>query len=743
MGKSCYYCGSYSEFLDLKERNRFVNEMKKGAGFTTTYTNSEVESWKANANAITSLLNKSNIPDDVYVAFEQSAPVGGRVDCMLFGKGENGKNNIVLFELKQWDNSVNVCDESPNLITAFTGGMLQDVEHPSMQAHRYHMHFLSYKEMLNGGDYDLTSIAYCYNYNSKGDNLALFAPQFKDIMAQHPLFCRDQEQELAQFVASKLCGGKGEDIYDALVSSPTRQTADLLKSAADLVIDQNDKVFSLLGDQANAFTKIKDILEAVKDNEKKVFIIKGGPGTGKTLLALKLLAETAKMSKQVYYTTRATALKNQLTSELNSKENDKGFSPGDLVLKIYNFRPYRFYENEIDLLIIDEAHRISKSSNDQSGNDGSIQPVVKYNGERAEKVYCPLSQTLSLIYCAKVCVFLIDDHQAVKFTETGNSTQIEHDAKNYSSLITSEVSDFRDSIEKLKLKLQDTKDQLAQLNPLADAQSKKKYSRLLKKEKNTETEIFRDEEGLKNIHSTFSGNVKVEVCTLQTQFRCLGGDRYINWLDQVLYKSPREISYELKKGDYDFKLYDNPVNLYNEICRLNGMKQTVARLVAGWCWEWRSGKNQLTEDGDLKKEVCFNYTDADGSKRLFELPWETNGSHPRGEYKMKYAPSAESWASDSMGINQTGCIYSAQGFEFDYVGVIIGPDLVYDYVNDCLKGKKKNNFEREIQHCKDDNEADRLIRNCYRVLMSRGHKGCYVYCCDPKVADYLRRFMAK
>lgn len=225
---------------------------------------------------------------------------------------------------------------------------------------------------------------------------------------------------------------------------------------------------------------------------------------------------------------------------------------------------------------------------------------------------------------------------------------------------------------------------------------------------------------------------KVNVYTyeLTTQFRCVGADRFVKWVDYVLFneKNNEEIM-KLDHEDFDFQIIDTPQELEQKIRNLNLQdsepKQT-ARLIAGWCWDWNK---ETDENGDLKKEVQIGD---------WAMPWETK-ANPSKENKKKYARSADYWAKDPQGINQVGCIYSAQGFEFDYVGVILGPDIQYDSERDCLFCVPSLNKEREVINKKA--KAEFLIRNIYRVLLTRGRKGCYLYSCDPGVSRYFKRFM--
>lgn len=180
-----------------------------------------------------------------------------------------------------------------------------------------------------------------------------------------------------------------------------------------------------------------------------------------------------------------------------------------------------------------------------------------------------------------------------------------------------------------------------------------------------------------------------------------------------------------------FKYLEHLKHYMNKIKTLDnpdGHPKQVARIAAGYCWRWST---QLAPDGDLIKDVKIGD---------FEMPWETNNVRARGQFRNKYASSADTWAIEPQGINQVGCIFSIQGFEIDYIGVILGPDIQYDSANDCLIGHVGNNVAVQSS---DSTEYTLHIRNAYRVLMSRGKKGCFVYCCNPEVATFLERCQRK
>jgi hypothetical protein len=197
----------------------------------------------------------------------------------------------------------------------------------------------------------------------------------------------------------------------------------------------------------------------------------------------------------------------------------------------------------------------------------------------------------------------------------------------------------------------------------------------------------------------------------------------MDWLEQILYN--QNISAKFDPAEFDFRVFNSPQDLYDEIVRKNTGKET-ARLTAGFCWPW---SGELDENGNLIKDVKI------GS---FAMPWETKGTispTPKGYVKWY------EWAYKPEGIKQVGCIYTAQGFEFDYVGVIIGPDLYYNEEKNRIETCKAATRDPMLRH--GGASFDDYVRNIYRVLMSRGMKGCYVYCCDEPLREYLKAQLNK
>ena len=623
-------------FNDVKQ-HAVVGKMLRESAKVGLYPQpSEVSSWENNAKNIKLLLIDSGI-NDCYVTFEYRVPYyKKRIDCMLYGRGQDDKDYVVHIELKQWSNNsvsaascagnFDVDGEDDYRVNAFTGGAVRTVAHPSQQVKGYHNYLVNFVQSITTHDLELLGYAYCYNYN-KEPGAVLYDSMYSKLLQEHRTFSGNETTELADALYKALSKGDGFSVFNKMMASPILPSAKLLNEVGSMVGQGKTEAFSLLEDQIVARNVIRD--KILKSN-KAVILVKGGPGTGKTVIALHILAELAKSGKQynVHYATKSASLLAGIKDQLPRGSNAKL-----LFSNITSFNPFDFQENELDVLLIDEAHRIERSINNQ------YTPAAKRTD---------LPMVDCLIRAAKVTVFFIDDLQGIRSVEIGSSKMITEAA-----------------------------DRLG---------------------------------------------VPHESVELKSQFRCNGSDSYLDWLEDVLYNKPN--SHSFSEEEYDFKVFDDPQTLYDTIVskdgQMNGCSKMSARLMAGFCWPW---SDKLTETGDLVKDVKIGD---------FAIPWETHRS-----FSPKVIPSGYcqwfQWAFRPEGIKQCGCIYTSQGFEFDYVGVIVGPDLKYDKTTDSLITDKSASRDPMLNR----GDADSYIRNIYRVLMSRGMKGCYVYFCDNEVKQFF------
>jgi len=644
------YNESQNQFIQDVDSYAFLGKMMaKANDLDLKVSSSEQVSWINNAPKIKELLQESGIKDS-YVTFEYLVPYrNSRIDCMIYGSDASDYGNVVHIELKQWSNNSvkpdnvdanfhvkedGIDDEDENYkVHALTGGSYELKPHPSQQVRGYDNYLTGFIEVLSTKEIGIKGMAYCYNYyrhpSKKNTPTVLYDDKYQNLLKEYRTYSKDELREIANEIKEKLCHGNGFSVFNKMMTSSIRNSKKLLEAASKMVEEGNYEYFSLIDEQITAKNSIMDAIKKMERKKKSVIIVKGGPGTGKTVIALSILAELASDKNKQYNIHYATKSKPLLEGVRHQLKPDAR----PLFSNVLQFIPAIFNSNDLDVLLVDEAHRITLSPNHQY-----TKPENRTN----------MTMVDTLINCAKVTVFFIDDKQAIRSQEIGSTAMIRNAASNFGASIY-------------------------------------------------ETELY-------------------------SQFRCNGSDNYLNWLDQIMYN--KQITSHFKSEEFDFKIFDNPQDLYNAIKEQNDKDGQTARLCAGFCWPW---SDKTDENGDLLKEVKI------GS---FAMPWETKDTikpRPKG-YVQWYE-----WAYKPEGIKQVGCIYTAQGFEFDYIGVIVGKDLRYDKDTGVLYTDITATKDPTLKRSKEG--FDDYVRNIYRVLMSRGMKGCYVYFCDNDVAEYFQQMM--
>lgn len=202
---------------------------------------------------------------------------------------------------------------------------------------------------------------------------------------------------------------------------------------------------------------------------------------------------------------------------------------------------------------------------------------------------------------------------------------------------------------------------------------------------------------------------------LTTQLRCKSGELFLDNIDK-LFNCSLKNKIESSK-DFEIKVFDNPNEMIEKIKKLD-TENGLCRNVAGYDWEW---KTQGKSYDDIRKKGLYDIK-FDGKKYIW--------NHTR-----------EGWILSSNAVNEIGCLHTVQGYDLNYVGVIIGLDLSYN--------KEKNKIEVHINELKDTNvkrgteeeTVEKYIINTYKVLLERGIKGCYIYACDESMQKYLKKYV--
>ena len=593
------------------ERKVFERLHKKTA-------HNEFSSWMNSMQYMYKVLEVKSIPDDSVIAIEYRIPNSNkRVDFIISGEDELGRESAVIIELKQWQKLEKV-DSKEAVVKTHLQGRMVETTHPSYQAWSYVSMIEDYNEDVRKYKINLQPCAYLHNYRlQEHDDLTDSCYEY--YIDKAPVFTRGDTDKLAKFISKYVKKGNPDVLYhiEQVRIVPSKSLQDSLSSML-----KGNKEFTLIDEQKVVFERALEIVR--NQNKKKVYIIHGGPGTGKTVLAINMLVAILNMNQNVMYVTKNSAPREVYRKKLSEGKYRKAYI--DNLFKGSG----AFTEaisDDFDCLIVDEAHRLNEKS-------GMFQNL----GE---------NQIKEIINAAKTSIFFVDDFQIVTTKDIGSTNEI------------------------------------------------KKWCRFF------DAQVYED--------------------TLISQFRCNGSDSYLSWIDNVLEINPEAT--DDFDCDYDIRICDTPDEVRQLILEKNKINNK-SRMVAGYCWKWiKEGKN----DSHVH----------DIQIRDFGMSWNLG--------------SSSTWAIDPESVNEIGCIHTCQGLEFDYVGVIIGEDMRYDngIITDFMKRAStdqsikglKGLYKKDKDRAKDI--ADKIIKNTYRTLLTRGQKGCYIYCVDENLKSYLKEKLVK
>ncbi len=577
---------------------------------------SEYNSWKNSlGNAMFHVMNTDAIPDDTTVAIEYVIPRSrNRIDFMIIGQNAEKREQVIVVELKQWT-EVGITEKDAVVETQFQGRW-QETLHPSYQAWSYTSLLKSYNETVYSEKISLHPCAYLHNLSEQ----AIIANEhYGEHLENAPVFCKGEKEKLQAFIQKYVQHGDSRDALYRIEAGRVRPSKELADNLVSLM--KGNKEFVLIDDQKLVYEHALSLVRRAKRDEKQVFIIEGGPGTGKSVVAINLLVQLIKEGKNSQYVTKNAAPRAVFEAKLSGSMRKSVISS--------LFQGSGGYtdaaKNELDVIIADEAHRL----NEKSG-------IYRNLGE---------NQIKEIIHAAQTSIFFVDEDQRVTWQDIGDIAEIE------------------------------------------------KWATQL--------------------------NASIHKGKLETQFRCSGSDGYLAWVDHIL--QIRETANTTLDGvQHDFKVFDSPAEMHQQI-REKNMRANKARLVAGYCWDWISKKNSQSNDIVIPEHnfaVQWNLV-ADGNTYVI-------------------APNS---------VEQAGCIHTCQGLDLEYVGVIIGPDLVVRngvvQTNPTARAKTDKSlsgYKKALKAHEPGTEAkaDKIIKNTYRTLMTRGLKGCYVYCTDEETREWFK-----
>jgi|GEM_PF-18135 len=657
----------------------------------------EVLSWTNSMMHMSNVLMDNEIAANAGISIEFQIPLTSqRIDFIITGLDEDQKEQVIIIELKQWS-SAQLTDKDAMVRTRFQHGETETV-HPSYQAWSYAALIESYNQTVRDEQINLVPCAYLHNYNP--DNV-ITHPFYSYHTSKAPVFLKSDAVKLREFIKKFVKYGDNKDILYRIENGRLRPSKQLADSIASMIrgnrefimkaepsgspdrrwesgsnrefimkaepnaepsgspdrsrASAGNREFIMIDEQKGVYETALSMAARARSDKKRVLVVEGGPGTGKSVVAVNLLAELTQRGQVTRYVSKNAApravYKAKLTGTLKKRMIDNLFGGSGDYCDIA--------ENTFDTLIVDEAHRLNMKSG-----------LYQNKGE---------NQVLELIRAAKCTIFFVDNDQQIHIKDIGEANLIAR---------------------------------------------------------------WAEQEG-----------AKVQRMKLKSQFRCNGSDGYLAWLENTL-QIKETANIRLSPQEFDFRIVDNPAELRTLIRTKNAAQiptnnpaknaaqipannpatngaqipannsatysANKSRLVAGYCWDWISKKDPEAYD------ITFPQYD-------FRMRWNLT-------------KDGSTWIIAPDSINEIGCIHTCQGLELDYVGVIVGPDIRFEdgrVVTDVTKRSSMDYSIRGIKKMmKEDPQearkvADRIIKNTYRTLLTRGMKGCYVYFCDTALRDHF------
>lgn len=596
--------------------DKILTSFVKEVGHSTS--KNEINSWRNSMMYMNNIVNDPEIPDDAGIAIEYKIPqTAKRIDFIMTGLNSEDKNVAVLVELKQWSEAQ--ITDMDGIVTSYVGGRIGEHEHPSYQVWSYATLLEDFNANVQENNIQLYPCAYLHNYKQDDVILNDFYKEYLDLA---PAFLQDDSDKLRDFIKRNVKYGDKNDVMYLIENGKLRPSKQLADSIGSMLEGNRD--FVLIDDQKIVYeTALKKANEAT-DEVREVLIVQGGPGTGKSVVAINLLVELTKRAKVAQYVSKNSAPRKVYEAKLTGRMSKSRISNMFVSSGSY----IGATSGEIDALIVDEAHRL----NEKSGLYSNL-------GE---------NQIKELISASKLSVFFIDEDQRVTIDDIGTKDEIKYWANRLHANVTE--------------------------------------------------------------------------MELASQFRCNGSDGYLAWLDNILdIRSTANV--DLDDVDYDLQVVDSPGQLH-EIIKEKNAPSNKSRMVAGYCWKWPSKKDPLAMDIVI------------------------------GDYAAQWnlTKHGQAWIIQPDSVDQVGCIHTCQGLELDYVGVIIGPDLIVrngKIITDATKrassDKSVHGYKKMLAEHPEQAKAvgDMIVKNTYRTLMTRGMKGCYVFSTDPETQEYFRHALQK
>lgn len=593
---------------------------------------SEKEAWIDAANHMEKILRDDIFPDDITVAMEfKLYNTSMRIDFIVTGLNEEKKNSMIVIEFKRWE-KVKVVTDRDDMVEL---GPRDIKQHPSYQALGYVNVIRNFYVAAEDGKMEIQPCSCLHRYEKKEENDDITNEHYRELLEESPTFLNGENDKLKEFIAKYIKYGDNKETLYKLENGEIKPSKQLQDKIASMI--EGNEEFSMVGMQKDVLENAKKLayLSSVrKDGKKRVYIVEGGPGTGKSVIAINLLGKLMKK----YGMNCQYIAKNQNLRDVYSTQLKGTYKKTEINNLFCGSGAYmNCKKNFFDALIVDEAHRVTEKTGFIKMGENQIKEIIN---------------------SSRFSVFFIDPKQRVHINDYGTIDRIKSIA------------------EKL------------------------------------DAEVYYDK--------------------LDVQFRCSGAEQFISWVEKSLqYEDAKDEEIDLKfLENYEVKIFDDPNDMKDKIIEKNEGRNK-SRIIAGYCWEWKSKKNP---EGD-KYDIVITPEDDSRLKKDLNMKWNFNNTI---------------WAIEEKSVDQAGCIHTSQGLEFDYVGIIIGNDLRYENGKVVTDYTKRAEVDRrygsmkgmKTLYKKNPKEAanleEELIKNTYRTLLTRGQKGCYIYCTDKQLSEYLK-----
>ncbi|WP_405139945.1 DUF2075 domain-containing protein [Sphaerisporangium sp. NBC_01403] len=608
-----------------RDREGLIAEMAKRAarGFNTSVEAGERTSWRGSIPAVVDLLIQAGLGEIITVLEMSNLSSDRRVDMVLVGSHPaDGELSVVLIENKQWQWA---------RMNRATGRVIHpggyaDVQHPVQQIWAYGESMRRHMSLLNSAHmYHVVNL-----HNAERAAVEKILPPVEPL----PEECDDSvrvftgdasgRSDFVSFLSTVLSADRASEHLRDINEARVTPNEDLMR-AVDRTVRARS-IFVLLDEQQDAVNQvIRAVREAGSASNKHVFIIRGGPGTGKSVLALELLGKLNRLGYQAVHASGSTAFAGALRKHLTGprRKVEDTFT--------YFNQHGRRDRNELHALIIDEAHRLRPTS-----SNFRTKPEDRTN----------VPQAYELIEAARVPVFLLDPYQVIRAEEVGTIEAIRQAAHDCGVLP-------------------------------------------------------------ENVHEIMLGS----------QFRHSRCPEYIDWVEQLFGQHGGPPVPWNQNEDFEVLLAQSPHGMEDYLRARTAMGHT-ARITAGYCWKWPVESAETDRMGNLINSVVIDD---------WRRPWNA-----RREYSRKRIPGPASWATYDTGFEQIGCVYTAQSFEWDYAGLIIGTDFTWRnsrWMATKNKDRATSNVAQDRLH--------EVIRNTYRTLATRGLHGIVLYAVDHETQRML------